>query len=81
MSNVRNIRTNDTDVAVKMAEFGRDLSYIKSSVDDIKNSIDSDYVSKDEFEPIKKIVYGLVGLILIAVVGALMTLVIQNAGK
>ena len=39
--------------------------------------VSSNYVSKEEFEPIKKIVYGLVGLILVAVVGALMALVVR----
>ena len=53
-----------------------DLSYIREDVTEIKSQLRGSYVSKDEFEPIKKIVYGLVGLILVAVVGALMGLVI-----
>lgn len=35
-----------------------------------------EYVSQKEFEPVKKVVYGLVGLILTAVAGALVALVL-----
>lgn len=53
-----------------------DISYIRDDLTEIKSTLRGSYVSKDEFEPIKKIVYGLVGLILVAVVGAVMGLVI-----
>lgn len=36
------------------------------------------YVTKDEFNPIKKVVYGAVSIILTAVFGALIYLVIKN---
>ena len=59
----------------KLAVIQNDVTYIKEKL----NAIDSRVVSKDEFEPIKKIVYGLVGLILVAVVGALMALVVGSS--
>lgn len=37
-------------------------------------------VSKDEFSPIKSIVYGGVGVILMSVIGAILTLVIKGTG-
>lgn len=43
----------------------------------LKDHITSKFVTKDEFQPVKAISYGLVGLICIAVVGALITLVIK----
>jgi hypothetical protein len=53
-----------------------DISYIKKDVSEIKEKMESHYVTKDEFEPVKKVVYGLVALILVAVVGAAIALVI-----
>lgn len=35
------------------------------------------YVTKDEFNPVRQIVYGLVGLILVSVVGAVIALVVR----
>lgn len=54
------------------------LDYIQRDIKDIKDSLKSDYVKKDEFLPVKNIVYGMVGMILVAVVGALITLVIRQ---
>lgn len=60
----------------KLAVIQTDLTYIKEKLNAVDNKVSSHYVSKEEFEPIKKIVYGLVSLILVAVVGALVALVI-----
>lgn len=54
------------------------LDYIQRDVADIKKRLDDNYVTTQEFEPVKKIVYGLVALILVAVVGAVVALVIQS---
>lgn len=64
---------NDT---TKLAVLETNMVYIKEKLDDIDKKVSSGYVSKEEFEPIKKIVYGLVSLILTAVVGAVVALVI-----
>lgn len=60
----------------KLELISQDLGYIKRDLADIKQLQQHNYVSKDEFEPVKKIVYGLVGLTLVAVVGALISLVV-----
>jgi hypothetical protein len=44
----------------------------------IENKIDEKCVTKEEFQPVRLIVYGLVGIILVAVVGALIGLVIMG---
>lgn len=62
---------------VKLAVLQNDMSYVKDKLDSIDNKVSSHYVSKEEFEPIKKVVYGLVGLILVAVVGAVVSLVVK----
>jgi thiosulfate reductase cytochrome b subunit len=54
------------------------ISSIQDDVREIKTRIDHNYVTKEEFDPIKKLVYGMVALILTAVVGALIALVIKQ---
>lgn len=61
-----------TDIAI----IKNDVSYIKEDVKALRQNQEQNYVTKNEFEPVKKIVYGLVGLILVAVVGALVSLVV-----
>jgi hypothetical protein len=63
---------------IKIAEIGRDLVYIKEKLNNIEVQVGSQYVSKDEFEPVKRLVYGMVALMLTAVVGALISIVIQK---
>ena len=62
--------TKDT---TSLAVIANDISYIKSDIIEIKIKLNDDYVTNTEFEPIKKIVYGLVSLTLVAVVAALVT--------
>lgn len=59
-----------------LALIAQDIKYIQRDVMDIKSKIENDYVTREEFDPIKKIIYGLVTLILTAVVGALVGLVV-----
>lgn len=62
---------------------------IKGSLKETLNSMDNNfklalqeiktnYVHKSDFEPIKRIVYGVVGLMLTAVFGALISLVVRS---
>jgi hypothetical protein len=60
----------------KLAVIESHINYMRNDIHDIKMNVQQGYVTKDEFEPIKRIVYGLVGLILVAVVGALLSLVV-----
>lgn len=54
-----------------------DISYIKRDVADIKDKLENNYVSKDEFTPVRNIVYGLVGILGIATVGAILKLILR----
>lgn len=74
--------------SVKIALIQKDVSYMKEKFDEVKEQIsgmdgklNSHYITKEEFEPVKKIVYGLVGVILLAVVGAIVSLVLTSGGK
>lgn len=67
---------NNNNDQVQLAVISNDLIYIKEKMNAIDTKVSNNYVSKEEFEPIKKIVYGVVSLILVAVVGALVALVV-----
>lgn len=54
----------------------KDFEYLKERVDDIYHNLHEGYVKKEEFTPVRNLVYGLVSIILMGVVGALIGLVI-----
>ena len=51
---------------------------IDKRVDELESKMDAQFVTQAEFAPIKKLIYGAVGLILVAVMGALITLVVKK---
>lgn len=55
-----------------------DIQYIKADVADIKRQLHADYVTRQEFEPVKRIAYGLLTLIVVPVIGAIITLVLRK---
>jgi len=55
-----------------------DLGYIKQDLEEIKCRLDSKFVSVEAFEPVRRIVYGMIGLILVGVVGGLLALVLKT---
>lgn len=71
--NTKDIGRITTDVAVILNK----VDYIQSEVRGIKVQLESEYVTKDRFQPVERIVYGLVSVILLAVLGALVALVIK----
>ena len=67
------------DVNVLIAEISKDITFIRSTVERLEKSIDDikeSYVTKDEFNPVKSIAYGMVSIVLVTVIGALLSLVI-----
>ena len=63
---------------VELAVISTKVDYISQAVGEIKHQLESEYITKAEFAPIQKIVYGMVGLILVGVIGALLTLVLRK---
>jgi subtilase family serine protease len=72
------LRDDMSKIQVKLAEVQKDVEFIKIEITEIKKKLDSIYVTQDEFDPVRKIVYGVVSLILVAVVGAIIALVIRR---
>lgn len=64
--------------ATQIAVMANDIGYIKSTVKELNDKVDHNYVTKEEFAPIQKLVYGLVGLILVSVVVALLSLILRS---
>ena len=50
---------------------------IKESLRKIEEQLERDFVTRAEFNPVRTIVYGMVGIILVAVIGALIALVLK----
>jgi len=65
--------TNKLDSGIVLTK----LEYIQRDVAEIKVKLEKDYVTKDEFDPIKKIVYGLISIMLVALIGSILSLVIK----
>jgi len=53
----------------------KDIQWIKDGVNQINQKLERDYVTEQEFGPIKTVVYGMVGIILTGVLAAIIRLV------
>lgn len=54
------------------------LEFIIKELDEIKLKLEKNYVSQEEFKPVKSLVYGMVSIILTTVVLALVALIINK---
>lgn len=54
------------------------IEYIADDVKEIKEKLNKDFVTVDQFSPIQKLVYGMVSLVLMSVFGALVSLVLMK---
>jgi len=66
------------ETSVNIAVMKNDISHMKEGIEHLTALLKSTYITKSEFEPIKNIVYGTAGLILTAVVIALISMVVKN---
>jgi subtilase family serine protease len=72
-NNVNSGNTNTENIDVIALK----LQYIQNDIKDIKDKLDKDYVTQDQFSPVAKLVYGLVSVALVAIVGAVISVVIK----
>ncbi len=70
----------EAQLAAELAVMQNDLTTIKEDVADIKRTLKHEYITQNEFDPVKKVVYGLVGIILVTVAGAVVALVMRRPG-
>jgi hypothetical protein len=63
---------------VSLDRLDEKVNNIKETVTKIDIRLEKDYITKDEFDPIKKIVYGTVAILLTGVIVALLALVIRR---
>ena len=54
------------------------LKVVVSELESVKTLVRSDLVGRQEFEPVKRLVYGMVGLVLTSVIVALIALVVKR---
>jgi anthranilate phosphoribosyltransferase len=74
-------RSNDVELAgilTTLKFINEGLAEIKGDVKSMKDDVKECYVTKVEFDPIKRLVYGAVGVILLAVIGAVIALVVKR---
>jgi len=76
MKTVSDLLKDDLTTETKLALIGQDICYIKEAIRQIQIKLDANYVTKTEYEPVKRLVYGLVALILTSVVVALVSLIV-----
>ena len=68
--------TDNTKILVELAKQRVILERMQSDLKEIKKESGERYVTKEQFEPIQKLVYGMVGLVLVAVITALMAIIV-----
>lgn len=64
--------------AVDLAVMAERIKNIQSMVADINSRLNSNYVTREEFQPVRNVTFGLVGLILTGVVVAILTMIIKR---
>lgn len=77
-----NIETRMGIMENELKNLGKNLDEfklnMKTDIEEVKRLLKDGFVTKEEFAPVKSIVYGLVTLVLISVVGALIALVVMH---
>ncbi len=66
--------------AIAGANLGKDISYIQLDIAEIKGiikDIPGKFVTKDQFDPVRNIVYGLIGILGVGTIGALLRMILK----
>lgn len=76
--NMNNKKDNHSYVE-RIARIDERTLQIEKTLQKLSEDLKDDYVKKDEFAPIKAIVYGMVSMILAGVFAAILALILGNA--
>ncbi len=60
----------------RIAVIDEKIDTISKNIDNITSKLEKDYVTNDRFVPVRNLVYGMVFLILTAVIGAILNFVL-----
>lgn len=66
---------------VKLAVLATNIDHIKNDISDIKEQFkdfDKKYVSEEEFDPVKKAVYGMIGVMLTSILVTIIAIAISS---
>ncbi len=66
---------------VEIALVANDVRHLIDEVKELKRDLSLHYVLQIEFMPVKRLVYGCVGLICTGVIGAIIMLLLRSGGK
>lgn len=66
------------DIQTSLALLSQDIRYIQKDIMEIKAKIENDYVTREEFDPIKKISYGLIAIVLTSFIAAVLSLIVKK---
>lgn len=66
--------------AAQLEIMSNDIKYIREDMAEIKKALQENYVTKDQFQPVKRVVYGGVSFI-VAVFVTAFGYIISSAGK
>lgn len=79
--NRKEYQLNNKNIMQEIKDIKKDVNDIKICIAElpqkIKDAISNDYVSKEAFRPVQKVVYGLVGAIMLGVIGAVLALIFK----
>ena len=70
-------KNTDIGMSERLARIDERTLLLLNKIEKVENTLQTYYVTQQEFAPIKSIVYGMVGVILLAVVGGLVALLIK----
>jgi len=69
-------QTNN-QISVDIAVMAEKVNNIDKVVSEIKGKLEKNYVTLEQFTPVKNIAYGIVSTFLLAIIGALVSLVLK----
>lgn len=74
-------REETTSIESTLAVVVSKLGYIEQDIAEIKNTLKKEYVTVQEFEPVKKSVYGVIAAILTGVFGFIGYIIVEVFSK
>jgi len=72
-----NILAIINEVKLALGDLQTRMKYVESTISKVDLRLESQYVTHDQFQPVKQVVFGLISLVLVSVVGALMAILLK----